>query len=307
MKILVTGGAGFIGSNLVDELVKQNHDVFVIDNLKIGQKKYINKKAKLYEIDILDDQVSKIIALEKPDVVFHLAAQINVRESIENPISDCKENILGSINLLQAARKSGVKKIIFSSSGGAMYGDTPEAEIPTTENHKEVPMSPYGINKLAIEKYLDYYANLFDIDYTVLRYSNVYGPRQNSKGEGGVVAIFIDKMLNNQKPFIYGDGEQTRDMLYVADAVRANILALEKGSHGTYNIGMAKEVTVNNIFDIVKEKTGTTIEKEFQVLKKGDQRYSCLDNSLAKEKLTWQPEVGLEEGIEKTINYFKSL
>lgn len=305
MKILVTGGAGFIGSNLVDALVKEGRQIVVIDDFSTGNKKFINSSAKLYDQDILSGKIAEIFGQEKPEVVYHLAARVNVRESIEDPVSDCQANIEGSLNILEQARKVGTKKIIFASSGGAMYGDTPKDKIPTPETYPAVPISPYGINKLAIENYLYYYNKVFGISSVVLRFSNVYGPRQNSKGEGGVVAIFIDKILNNEQPVIYGDGEQTRDMVFIDDVVKANISVLASNKSGVYNISTGIESTVNQIFDNVVKVVGSSVSKKYVKLKTGDQKYSCLDYSLAKKELNWQPETNLEEGIKKTVEWFK--
>src|SRR6056297_1143722 len=238
-KILVTGGAGFIGSHIVDKLISQNNKVVIIDNLSTGQKENINKKARFYKADITNKKIKEIFKKEKPDIVFHLAAQINVRKSIQNPLLDTKVNVLGSLNIFQAAKESNVKKIIFSSTGGAIYGKA--KQIPTPETCQPKPQSPYGLSKLTTENYLKLYHKLFNINYTILRYSNVYGPRQNTLAEAGVIAIFTKQLLKNKTPVINGQGKQTRDYVYVKDVVSANILSIKKGDNKTFNIGTSKQ------------------------------------------------------------------
>ncbi len=303
MKILVTGGAGFIGSWIVDFLIDEDYEIIVIDNLSTGNKENLNSKVKFYELDIRDKKLIEIFENEKPDYVFHLAAQINVRESIKNPLEDCEINILGTLNLLNCCIKTGVRKIIFSSTGGAIYGDN--CKIPTPETEKENPNSPYGIAKLSIEKYLEFYKNVYDLDYVALRYSNVYGPRQNSKGEAGVIAIFIDKILSGEQPIINGTGEQTRDYVYVKDVANANLLALKL--LGIFNVGAGIETSVNEIFNrIVKEmgKNGENIKEIHGDAIKGEQLRSCLDaNKLIKEG--WKINYDLNNGLRETVSYFK--
>lgn len=306
MKILVTGGAGFIGSNIVDALVDLGHDVVVIDNLSTGKKEFVNPKAKFYEIDITDPKLNEIFEQEKPEAVFHLAAQIDLRKSVEEPLFDAQTNILGSINLLESVCKNGVKKIIFSSSA-AIYGNVDVDLIPTKETCLARPISPYGIAKLVIEHYLYYYHEVFSLDYVVLRYANVYGPRQNSKGEAGVVSIFIDKILNNEQPMIYGDGKQMRDYVFVDDIVRANLAALNSDKVGIYNIATKKETNVNEIFQTIIKISNSQVPEVHAPAKKGEQLRSCLDYSLAKEVLGWEPKVYLEEGIQKTWEWFNKI
>lgn len=300
-KVLVTGGAGFIGSWAVNNLISKGLETVVIDNLSTGEKGNLNKKVKFYEVDIRDAKVSEIFEKEKPDYVFHLAAQINVRESIKNPIEDCNLNILGSLNVLNCCVKSGVKKIIFSSTGGAIYGD--DCKIPTPETGKEEPMSPYGIAKFSIEKYLNFYKNVLGLDYVSLRYSNVYGPRQNTKGEAGVVAIFIKKILSGGKPIINGSGEQNRDYIYVKDVANANILALKLS--GIFNVGTGKETSVNEIFRKITNKMNSDAKEIHGSAIKGEQMRSCLDAT----KLInsgWKLGYDLEKGLRETIEYFKN-
>jgi UDP-glucose 4-epimerase len=304
MKILVTGGAGFIGSHLVDRLIKENHQVIVVDNLSTGKKENLNPKAQFYQLDILDPKLSEVFQKEKPEVVFHYAAQIDVRKSVKNPLEDAKINILGSLNLLENCKRFKVKKFIFASSGGAIYG---QADIvPTPESYPAWPLSPYGVAKLTIEKYLNYYYKVFGLPYTSLRLANVYGPRQNPEGEAGVVAIFCHKLLKGEQPVINGDGTQTRDYVFVDDVVEANLLALEKDKVDIFNVGTAKETSVNEIFQRLKRITGAGIEGIHGPAKQGEQKRSCLDFSKIKKELDWQPNYSLEQGLEKTVNYFKS-
>jgi len=264
MKILVTGGAGFIGSHIVDRLVKESHKVVIIDNLSTGRKENLNPKAKFYKLDIQNPGVAEVFKKEKPEIVFHLAAQIDVRKSVEDPLEDAKTNILGSLNIIQnfinvnsrklVSNSHKFVKFIFASTGGAIYGDADI--VPTPETYPEFPLSPYGICKLSVEKYLNYYWKVFGLPYVALRYANVYGPRQNSKGEAGVIAIFLDKMLSGEKPVINGNGRQTRDFVFVKDVVEANILAMKKNKVGVYNIGTSKETDINTIFRKLKMLTG---------------------------------------------------
>jgi len=303
MKIIITGGAGFIGSHLADALIKDGHKVAVIDNLFTGKKENLNPKAKFYKIDIRNPKIFQVFKREKPIIVFHYAAQINVRRSVENPVESANINILGALNILESCRKNGVKKIIFASTGGAMYGKA--NVIPTPENFPELPLSPYGIEKLTIEKYLNYYYSIFKLPFVVLRLANVYGPRQNSKGEAGVVAIFCDQMLAKKQPIINGDGKQTRDFVYVADIVRANILAMEKNKIGIFNIGTAKETNINTIFQEIKKLTNCNCKEVHTHEKIGEQRRSCLDFSKAKKELSWEPKVELKEGLKRTKEWFE--
>ena len=304
-KILITGGAGFIGSNLVDALIDQGHEVLVVDNLSTGRKENLNPKAKFFELDLTDKKLIKVFKSEKPEIVFHEAAQIDVRKSVADPVWDAKQNILSSVNLLENCKNFGVEKVIFASTGGAIYGDTDQ--IPRPESHLEQPISPYGIAKLTIEKYLHYYHQVFGLPYIALRYSNVYGPRQNSKGEAGVVAIFCDKLLSGQPPVIHGDGRQTRDYVYVSDVVKANLMALKSDKIGIYNIGTSIETDVNKISELIKDNIGTEIDFTHGEAKAGEQQRSCIDYGKAKNELDWKPSVNLVKGIKKTVDWFKNL
>lgn len=302
MKALVTGGAGFIGSHLTDRLISQKCDVFVIDNLSSGRMENINNKAKIIRSDISDSKVQEEILRIAPDVIFHLAAQIDVRKSVENPQDDARVNIIGSLNILEGARKAGCKNIIFASSGGAIYGDA--QSVPTTEEYTAMPISPYGIAKQTIEHYLYYYYKVFDIRYVALRFANVYGPRQNHLGEAGVVAIFCNKMIHRDAPRIFGDGRQTRDYTYVSDIVEANILAMQSNKVGSYNVGTGIETDVNSLCHIIKDRLSFKGEIIHAEEKMGEVKRSCLDATKIKNDLGWDPRVTLDTGIEKTIQYF---
>jgi UDP-glucose 4-epimerase len=305
-KILVTGGAGFIGSNLVDKLLDLNHQVFVMDDLSSGKKEYLNSKAGFYNLSILDDDVRPVFEKEKFDYVYHLAAQIDVRVSVEDPELDNKINVLGGLNILENCLKHKVKKIIFASSGGAIYG-FPD-EIPTKENYLPNPVSPYGINKLMFEKYLNYYHRVYGQEYVSLRLANVYGPRQYKGGEAGVVSIFVDNAVNDKKSFINGDGLQTRDFVYVDDIVKAFIVSLNDDVSGDcFNIGTGQEKNLLDIVSAIELSLGKKLEVQHLKEKKGEERRSCLDSSRAEELLNWRAEVDLDEGIEKTIEWSKNL
>lgn len=306
MKILVTGGAGFIGSNIVDVYVKLGHDVVVVDDLSTGKKEFINPKVKFYQADIKDrEKIKEIFTNEKPEILNHQAAQISVRKSVENPVFDADINIIGALNLLEEARENGIKKIIFASSGGALYGDA--TVIPTPESYEpKKPLSPYGIAKYATELYLEYYYINFGIPYVALRYSNVYGPRQNPDGEAGVIAIFCKKLLAGNTPVINGDGKQTRDYVYVEDVANANEKAIVTKYVGGVNIATTKETDVMTLFKELSEQTKKEVSPDFVDAKKGEQKRSCLDINKAKNELNWEPSTGLESGLEKTIKYFSS-
>lgn len=303
-KSLITGGAGFIGSHICNLLIEQGHEVIIIDNLSTGSKKNLHPNAKFYEMDIQDTKISEVFESEKPDYIFHMAAQIDVRKSVENPILDAQVNILGSLNVLENAVRHNVKKIIFASTGGAIYG---EAEmIPTPEGYYEKPLSPYGINKLSIEKSLFFYKQVKHLDYTILRLSNVYGPRQNSHGEAGVVAIFINKIFKKGKPVINGDGCQTRDYVFVKDVARAFINAMQETKSDIYNIGTGVETDVNQILEIIISNINIDVVKEHTDAKPGEQKRSCLNNKKALEELGWSPEYDVERGTKETVEWFKA-
>ncbi len=304
-KVLVTGGAGFIGSSLVDKLIKLGHELVVIDNLVSGKRDYINNSAVFCNLDINDKKVAEIFINEKIDYVYHLSAQIDVRKSVDDPVFDNNVNILGALNILKNCHKFKVKKIIFASSGGAIYGFP--KEIPTSENYLPYPVSPYGINKLCFEKYLNYYYRVFDQKYVALRLANVYGPRQYKGGEAGVISIFVDNAVNNKKSFIHGDGLQTRDYVYVDDIVDAFILAMDKDVVGEFNIGTGLEKSLLDVVLAIESALGKKIEIEHLEPKLGEERRSCLNYYLARDVLGWQSQIGLSDGILKTINWSKKI
>ena len=301
MSILVTGGAGFIGSHIVDSLTSEGHDVVVLDDLSTGRREHVNKKAKFYELGLNDAGLEKIFQKEKIDVVVHQAAQVSVRKSLSDPILDAEANIKGTINLLECCKK--VEKFIYASSGGAVYGEP--RYLPVDEEHPINPLSPYGVSKYIAEKYLQVYKELYDLDYIVLRYGNVYGPRQDPYGEAGVIAIFANKMLSNQSPTINGDGAQTRDFVYASDVARANLLAVEEDKSGIFNIGTGKETSVNEIFDVIKKTLNTNIKPRHAPPIKGEVRRIYLNVKKAERELGWTPDIDVEEGIKKLLEQMK--
>jgi len=303
-KILVTGGAGFIGSTLVDKLINEGHEVAVLDNLASGKKDYINSQAKFFEVDICVPEVAEVFATFQPEIVYHLAAQIDVRVSLNDPALDNKINAVGSLNILENCRLNNVKKFIFVSTGGAIYGEA--EEIPTTEKAPTYPLSPYGIHKLTTEKYCKFYNEVHGLNYTILRFANVYGPRQYKGGEAGVVAIFIEHAVTGKTCFINGDGLQTRDYVYVDDVVTALSKAKEVNYQGEINIGCAKEITVLDIVEAIK-KTGIDFSPEHKPGIPGEQRRSCLSYTLANKILGWEPTVDINEGVKRTIEWTKTL
>ncbi len=303
MKILITGGAGFIGSNVADRYIELGHEVIIVDNLVTGKKENIPETARFYHMDITDKNLSEVFRKEKPRVVNHHAAQMDVRRSVADPIYDAQVNVLGGLNILQNCIKYEIKKFIFASTGGAIYGE--QDYFPADENHPLKPLSPYGITKLTTEKYLYFYNQTYGLNYTILRYANIYGPRQNPHGEAGVVAIFSEKILEGQQPIINGDGQQTRDYVYVGDVVKANELVLEKGNGKIYNLGTGKETNVNELFRMIMKNTDTEIEEKHGPAKAGEQMRSVLTSGLIHRELSWRPEVQLDEGISKTVRFFK--
>ena len=299
MKVLVTGGAGFIGSHVVDQIIAAGHAAAVIDNLSTGVRAYVNPKAAFHEVGIGDAAVAEIVAREKPDVVCHLAAQINVTESVKDPAFDAMTNVIGTINLLEASVRAGVKRFIFSSTGGAIYG-SPKV-LPADETTRPEPMSPYGTSKLATEEYIKTYSRNHPLTYVILRYANVFGPRQVPHGECGVCAVLTDLMLKGKQPTLYGFGEPVRDYVYVGDVARANVLALDRGNNITVNIANGKGTTVNEIFDALKEVIGFDQEPQRKPLRPGEVEKIICANGLAKTELGWSPTVGLLEGLKNTI------
>jgi UDP-glucose 4-epimerase len=302
MKILVTGGAGFIGSNVVDIYIQNGYKVVVVDDLSMGNLENVNKKAKFYKMDIRDKKIIDIIKKEKIQVINHHAAQISVPDSVKNPLLDADINIKGTLNLLFAAKENKIKKFIFISSGGTVYGEP--QKLPAREDYKICPENPYGISKVAGEHYVKFFAKQYNFKYVILRYSNVYGPRQIPHGEAGVVAIFIKKILAGEKPVIYGKGKCVRDYVYVGDVASANLKALKIGDNDEFNIGTGIPTNVNKLFEIIKKVTGYKDEPEYGPFRKGDILANYLDITKAKKILNWQPKISLEQGIKNTYNYF---
>lgn len=305
MKILLTGGAGFIGSHVADRYLSDGHEVIILDDLSTGFEKNVNPGAEFHKLDIRAKETANLIGQVHPEVINHHAAQIDLRRSVADPMLDAQINILGLLNIMEAAVKTGsLKQIIFASTGGALYGDADL--IPTPEDYPARPVSPYGVAKLTGEHYLHYYHTAFGIPYTVLRYGNVYGPRQNPEGEAGVVAIFSSRMMKGQRVVINGDGKQTRDYVSVRDVVEANARALGGKKEGIYNIGTGKETDVNTIFRILADLLAPEMGEEHGPQKQGEQRRSALDCVKAKQELGWEPAVPIEDGLSETANYFKA-
>ena len=298
MKVLVTGGAGFIGSHIVDALIGQGINAVVVDNLFTGYERNVNPKASFYQVGVQDKRLAQIFGVERPDVVIHEAAQTDVMRSVRDPMFDAKVNILGSINVLDNCIKFKVRKIIYASSC-AIYG-SPQY-IPINEQHPLNAISPYGVSKQTVEKYLHAYQNTYGLDYCALRYSNVYGPRQNPGGEAGVVAIFSRQMLSGQQPTIYGKGNKTRSYVYVDDIVKANLLALNGKGSGIFNIGTAQETTDQRIFDLISWFCAYKSSPKYMDERPGEIKRMCLDSSKASGELDWAPHTQLEEGIAKTV------
>jgi len=304
-KVLVTGGAGFIASHITDRYISEGYDVVIVDNLSSGKIENLNPKAAFYQIDIRDKGISAVFEKERPDIVNHHAAQMDVRRSVSDPAYDADVNILGMLNLLQNSLQYGVKKVIFASSGGAIYGE--QDIFPAPESHPANPLSPYGISKLAGEKYLFYYKEVHGLDYVALRYANVYGPRQNPHGEAGVVAIFSTKLLKGEQPVINGDGKQTRDYVYVKDVVEANWRATTGNFSGPVNIGTGVETDVNELFLKLLKLSGSKAKEVHAPAKAGEQKRSVIDNRKAGEAIGWKPAMVLDQGLKETVEFFSSL
>ncbi len=302
-RILVTGGAGFIGSHLADAFVKHGHEVAVVDNLSSGRREQVPAAAQFFPYDIKSPETFDLICRWQPQVLVHHAAQMSVRISVDDPVMDAQENILGSLNLFQAAARAQTEKIIFASTGGAMYGD--QAPVPAREEDRAQPECPYGIAKLAVEHYLHFYQREHGIIPVRLRYANVYGPRQNGLGEAGVVAIFIEKFLAGEQPVINGDGLQTRDFTYVGDIVAANLRALDYPREGIFNIGTGRETDILTIYLELQKILGSSLGPVHGPAKPGEQRRSALDSTRARELLGWEPGVSLSEGLARTAAAFR--
>ncbi len=301
MRILVTGGAGFIGSHLTDSLIADGHSVTVLDNLSSGSLENLPKGVTLFERSIVDD-LTPVFEKAKPEAVFHLAAQIDVRKSVENPLWDAQQNIIGALNLLDACNRYGCKRIIFSSTGGALYGET--EQLPTPETHPTFPESPYGIAKRTVEYYLQFYARVHKFSVCVLRYGNVYGPRQALKGEAGVVAVFTKKILKGEQCTIFGDGKQTRDYVFVRDVVDANLVALHKKLVGTYNVGTSTETSVNELYTQLSKLLNYPWKAQHAAAVPGELQRSCLRTEPL--SVYWHPRYALDRGLAETVDWFKA-
>jgi UDP-glucose 4-epimerase len=303
MKVLVTGGAGFIGSHLVDRLVQEGHEVIVVDNLSTGKRRNLNRASRFYKLDIQGRRLERVFRNERPNVVMHLAAQMDVRKSVEDPIFDAQVNILGTLNILEQSVKHGVRKVVFSSSGGAIYGE--QDVYPAPESHSTKPLSPYGLSKLCGEQYLSYFQRVGGLQAVSLRYANVYGPRQDPEGEAGVVAIFIQKLLNNEQPVINGNGRQTRDFVFVEDVVEANLAMMGQEIEGIFNVGTGAETSINDLFRILVQHTGSTCKEVHGPAKKGEQARSVVDSSKLRQEMSWEPKMNLTDGLKRTVEYFR--
>lgn len=303
MKILVTGGAGFIGSHVVDAYIAAGHRVIVVDNLSTGRRENVHPAAALVEMDVNDPALADLLQAEQPQVVNHHAANPSVSLSVREPLFDAAQNILGTLNVLEAARRAGVAKFIYISSGGAMYGNP--AYLPADEDHPANPVSPYALSKHTGERYTRLYGKQYGLRWTSLRYANVYGPRQDPWGEAGVIAIFCQNLLDGEAPEIHWDGEQTRDFVYVGDCARANLLALEGGDGQAYNVGTGVGTSINQLFRTLLAVTGREVAPRRGPRRPGDIRHCCLDCSRIERDLGWRAEVNLQEGLARTWNHFQ--
>ena len=304
MNILVTGGAGFIGSHIVDAYINNNHNVVIIDDMSRGRKEFINPKATFHQISISDPGLANIMQKESIEVINHHAAQVSVRDSVKNPVKDAESNIIGTLQLLQNAVKCGADKFIFASTGGAIYGE--QDYFPARENHPQKPTSPYGLSKLSVEGYLRFFKEQYGLKSIIFRYGNVFGPRQNPNGEAGVVAIFYNRLLKGQAPIINGDGEQTRDYIFVRDIAHANLLALNLDVSDTFNVGTGQETSVNELTHLILEVAESDIDVQTSKKNNFEQRRSSLDCKKLKVSLNWSPKVSLKEGLSETFIFFKN-
>ena len=303
---LVTGGAGFIGANLVSRLLKLKYKVVVIDNLSTGFHHHLplNNKNLIFYQKSINENLKPILHKHKIDYLFHLAAQTNVHKSLQNPIYDAEINILGSLNIIKEAAKIKIKKFIYASTGGAVYGEP--VKIPVSESHSINPLSCYGASKYAAEKYLEIYHKLYGLPYIILRYANIYGPYQNPFGEGGVIAIFIHQLIQKERPSLFAYGKNKRDYIFVEDIVEANIKAMYSNKNKTYNIGTGKMTNTKQIFQIIQHELGSSVQPKYLPDRLGEVNQISLNVNLAQKELKWKPHYSLEEGIKKTIVWFKS-
>ncbi|MCS3697440.1 NAD-dependent epimerase/dehydratase family protein [Salinibacter ruber] len=303
MRILVTGGAGFIGSHVADALLRHGHTVHVVDNLSTGVRWKVPGDARFIQKDVRSEAAAALVAEQGYDVLVHHAAQMDVRRSVEDPRFDADVNIGGLLNVMEAGVEHGLQKVVLASTGGAIYGEP--VYTPQDLDHPLQPVSPYGVAKLASEKYLQYYQQQYGVDTVSLRYANVYGPRQNPHGEAGVVAIFAKAMLAGEQPVIYGDGTQTRDYVYVGDVVQANLAALEYDESGVFNVGTGRETSVNGLFQQLRAATEADVEQHHGPAKPGEQQRSVLGYAQTTEALGWGPQVDLKEGLARTVDWYR--
>ena len=305
MKILVTGGAGFIGSHVVDACLAAGHEVAVLDDLSTGHDENLNAAARFHRVDIRDRAaVAAVMARERPEVLCHHAAQMDVRRSVADPVFDAEVNLIGLLNLIEEGRRTGLQRVIFASSGGTVYGD--QERLPTREGDPTEPLCPYGVTKLGGERYLHYYARVYGLRCIALRYGNVYGPRQDPHGEAGVIAIFAGQLLRGEQPVINGDGTQTRDYVFVGDVARANVLALTADYDGPLNVGTGIETDVNRLFALLCDAIGAHPPERHGPAKVGEQQRSVLDPGRAQTLLGWTPQVGLAEGLARAVDHFRA-
>ncbi len=303
MRILVTGGAGFIASHVSDRLLDLGHQVAIVDNLVTGERENLPGGAAFYETDICDQDLHDVFRVERPEAIVHHAAHIDVTRSVREPAYDASINILGSLNLLECCREHGVRKVIYAGTGGALFGEP--SYLPVDEDHPIDPISPYGVSKHTVEHYLFAYHANHGLDYVVLRYPNVYGPRQDPHGEAGVVAIFALQMLTGRQPVIFGDGTKTRDYCYVADMVEANIIALNSPGCGVYNLGRGIEVSDLQVFETVRAAVGSDTDPAFAAVRPGEVEHIALDASKAERELGWRWKVGLKEGVAEAVSFYR--
>lgn len=304
-KILVTGGAGFIGSHVVDTFLEEGFEVVIVDDLSTGEGRHADPRCKLYKVDVRDKALDEVFALEQPLFVSHHAARVDVRESMDDPCFYTDVNLIGSINVLECCRRHKVRKVLYASSGGAVYGEPDE--LPVEENHPIRPLDHYGASKHHVEHHLHLYEHNYGLRFTTMRYPNVYGPRQNSSGEAGVVAVFAKRMLTRKKVIINGTGDQERDFIFVKDVARANLLALSKGESKEYNLGHGQGISINELFEKMACVTSYGQPAVYGPEKVGEVFRTCLDASLAGEELGWKPLVGFTQGLNETVASFRAL
>jgi len=302
LNVLVTGGAGFIASHIVKAYIKEGHRVTVLDDLSTGKREFVDPNAIFYQMDVRADEVEEILVKEKIDVISHHAAQMSVQISVKDPVTDANSNIIGTLLLIQKAVKLRIRKFIFASTGGALYGE--QDFFPAHEEHPCKPVSPYGISKMCVEHYLRFFVANSDLEPLIFRYSNIFGPRQNPHGEAGVVAIFCHRLNQGKPPIINGSGEQTRDYLFIDDLVQANLIALSPDCSGTYNLGTGREVSVNTLTKTLIQKSGNDINPQYGPERSGEQMRSVIDANKFRKRFGWKIKCSLEQGLIKTLKYF---